>query len=743
MHMNTSLSIFARALASENVTFTFDANAETASFDVKNRHLVMPVWDVSDTLRTMLVAHEIAHALWTPYEVSERLFKEAEAQGMSADLLHRICNMIEDVRIEKLMKAKYPGTRRDFFLGYREIVDKGMFNLNTLDWSKADMIGRLNGHFKWGVPGFITIPMNDEEWAVAAEVDAVETFEEAFDLAKRLYQHPSMERQRKHFEEKAQSQSGVGGNGGDKTENGEGQEDATEDCNDLTDLGGSFARKDGKEYFVSNVTISPLARVQDAIIPTSYLMSRYDKAYTAYGCGVNVDAYRAYVRESDAFVRQLVAQFERKKAADEIRRERPKQTGMLNLDRLHQYRTHDDIFLSKIIKQDGKNHGIMFLIDFSGSMGTTIGNCVHQVMQLVWFCEKAKIPFQVYGFTGLASWANEGVFEREQKEYLAKNPSDPYGVNFRCTTLELQPKNPRPTSVTYGDTRLVCLASSDDSAHDRERLLAYLYETYCSENRGAHVIPFGGTPTVESVAIISQVMRDWVEAKNIQIPTLMIVTDGQPNGISTYDGNYNGAYINENNTLCVQNEIFGSVTQVDHSMTGIDIPNAAIGTMLHDLRKNLNARCVGMYVANGRTLSDAYFRSFCITRKEYRDSRKQFAYDSYDQSPRYEACNKAFVDGAMVLPKSIYPGYDSYFIIRSMKAVSDEEAIVDQGSFVKVKNTFVKTMGKRSSSRVFLSKYVDIVAGVPMREDDDPIYRLPFGFSYEDLIKHRQAKQRK
>jgi hypothetical protein len=117
MHMNTSLSIFARALASENVTFAFDANAETASFDVKARHLVMPVWDVSDTLRTMLVAHEIAHALWTPYEQSDKLFREAEAQGMSGELLHRICNMIEDVRIEKLMKAKYPRYAPRLLLG--------------------------------------------------------------------------------------------------------------------------------------------------------------------------------------------------------------------------------------------------------------------------------------------------------------------------------------------------------------------------------------------------------------------------------------------------------------------------------------------------------------------------------------------------------------------------------------------------------------------------------------------------
>jgi hypothetical protein len=68
-----------------------------------------------------------------------------------------------------------------------------------------------------------------------------------------------------------------------------------------------------------------------------------------------------------------------------------------------------------------------------------------------------------------------------------------------------------------------------------------------------------------------------------------------------------------------------------------------------------------------------------------------------------------------------------------MKAVSDEDAIVEKGSFVKVKNTFVKTMGKRNSSRIFLSKYVDIVAGQPLREEDEKIYRLPFGMTWEEL----------
>jgi hypothetical protein len=114
------------------------------------------------------------------------------------------------------------------------------------------------------------------------------------------------------------------------------------------------------------------------------------------------------------------------------------------------------------------------------------------------------------------------------------------------------------------------------------------------------------------------------------------------------------------------------------------------------------------------------YRSMCITRKEYRermhtrDSVNGYAYDSLDESPRYEACSEQYESGALILPKSTYPGYDAYFLIRSMKAVSDEDAIVEKGSFVKVKNTFVKTMGKRSSSR-------------------EKIYRLPFGMTWEEL----------
>jgi hypothetical protein len=153
-----------------------------------------------------------------------------------------------------------------------------------------------------------------------------------------------------------------------------------------------------------------------------------------------------------------------------------------------------------------------------------------------------------------------------------------------------------------------------------------------------------------------------------------------------------------------------------------------------------------MYVDHSRKLSEHMFRSMCVTRKEYRermhtrDTVNGYSYDSLDESPRYDACAEQYESGALILPKSTYPGYDAFFLIRSMKAVSDEDAIVEKGSFVKVKNTFVKTMGKRSSSRVFLSKYVDIVAGQPLRDEDEKIYRLPFGLTWEEYQKKKYKR---
>lgn len=708
--MNDSLSIFARALATENLSFSFDPTAETAAFDVKNRHLVMPVWDVSETVQTMLIAHEISHALWTPYEQSEKLLDEAERQGYDKRILHRIANVVEDVRIEKLMKEKFPGTRRDFYLGYKEIVDRDMFKLHKIDWSKADLVQRMNAHFKWGSPGFITLPLSDAEQKIAAAIDRVQTFDQTIAVAKILYDHPAMQDAIQKAKQPKQSGEAEGGN-----------EPGPEVPGDLSS---AISKKDGENYTATTVTINAIKNLSDQIISTECLLRLYE---SREGSPLNMENYRKFVRQSDAFVRQLVAQFERRKAADEIRKERPKQTGALNLDRLHQYRTHDDIFLSKIIKPEGKNHGIVFLIDCSGSMDKVFGDCILQVLQLVWFCEKAKIPFEVFGFTDCHHPDWKAKSEKAAEEYLKANPQDPNLRNFRYRDNP-EAINPKMTSINYGHTKLIQFASSRDKADARERLLAFLYES-CVQGARYREFHLGGTPTVEAVSYATQFVKDWVEANNIQIPTLMVVTDGEPNGIHFNDptGNLNNPRIYrtyECNSLTVCNEILGTVIRFPTANhPGLDLSNAIIGTMLLSLRTALNARCVGMFVGP-KTFGESLFQRFCITRREYANDPQIWSRTN-STSPRYEAAKEMYEDGALLLPQEMYPGYDAFFLVKTPKIVDDADAIADKGNFTKVKNTFVKTMGKRGCSRVFLSKYVDIVAGQPLRKEDETLYKKP------------------
>jgi hypothetical protein len=496
-----------------------------------------------------------------------------------------------------------------------------------------------------------------------------------------------------------------------------------------TDIKGGGKEKDGDTYTSSVITLTGLKDYRKAIISTDMLRDSFTSA-NPYYLEASLTKYREYVRQSDAFVRQLVAQFERKKAADEIRRERPKQTGMLNLDRLHQYRTHDDIFLSKIVKKDGKNHGIVFLLDFSGSMQSSIENCFLQVLQLVWFCEKAKIPFDVFGFTDVHGYAMYGDAFYKSYHDFHNNPANE-GKQF---IHPLQPEVARscPTGILYENARLIHLASSKDDAKKREQLLSMLYGSLVSADLpGSNLLTLHGTPTVEALAIATEYMKDWVTENNIQIPTLMVVTDGAPNGVTVKDAETSNLYrYCSNSTITVVNEMLGTVERV-HTMDtpGLCIGNMVISTMLNSLRAKLNARCIGMYVG-GHRMNDQTFMGFCMSHKEREDFYGDHRNHRVEVSdlPRYAAAEEAYKDGCVMVHPDIFPGYDSYFLTKTPKIVKDEDAIADGGTFTKIKNTFIKTMAKRSGNRVFLTRYVDIVAGQPVKKMIDSMYGVALSF---------------
>ena len=91
--------LLAKLLANENLT-VLQEPVKTASFDVKNRVLRLPQWkDLSEDLLDLFIGHEVGHALYTTRAFwSDELKQIKHFQGY--------LNVLEDVRIEKLIKRK-------------------------------------------------------------------------------------------------------------------------------------------------------------------------------------------------------------------------------------------------------------------------------------------------------------------------------------------------------------------------------------------------------------------------------------------------------------------------------------------------------------------------------------------------------------------------------------------------------------------------------------------------------------
>ena len=109
--------------------------------------------------------------------------------------------------------------------------------------------------------------------------------------------------------------------------------------------------------------------------------------------------YQKYKKSANKEVNYLVKEFECRKSADAYSRATTSRTGVLDTTKLHTYRYNEDLFKKVTVIPDGKNHGLVFVLDWSGSMANVLMDTLKQLYNLVWFCKKVSIPFRVYAFT--------------------------------------------------------------------------------------------------------------------------------------------------------------------------------------------------------------------------------------------------------------------------------------------------------------------------------------------------------
>ena len=171
-------SDLAKLLATENVTVQH-RKVSTASFNPKTRVLTLPIWKkMSPELYDLLLSHEVGHALWTPAEGWH------EAVCEKGSNYKGFLNVIEDARIEKKIKRKYPGLRRCYVKGFAEIMNMKLFGIESFDELNT-FIDRINVFTKSSYTA--AIDFNDEEQTIIEEIKNLESWDDVVSMTNKLW----------------------------------------------------------------------------------------------------------------------------------------------------------------------------------------------------------------------------------------------------------------------------------------------------------------------------------------------------------------------------------------------------------------------------------------------------------------------------------------------------------------------------------------------------------------------------
>jgi hypothetical protein len=146
---------------------------------------------MSNDLYDLLVGHEVGHALYTPIDENE--FKKHK-------IPHSYFNVVEDIRIDKKMKNKYPGLRKSYYNGYNELIEKDFFGTSEIDVNKIRFIDRLNIFAKSGQRELIEFNNIEKEFITRS--DKLETWADVVKLTKDIYAYS----QEEQFDEEEQEQ---------------------------------------------------------------------------------------------------------------------------------------------------------------------------------------------------------------------------------------------------------------------------------------------------------------------------------------------------------------------------------------------------------------------------------------------------------------------------------------------------------------------------------------------------------
>ncbi len=391
----------------------------------------------------------------------------------------------------------------------------------------------------------------------------------------------------------------------------------------------------------------------------------------------NMKDWLKFRSENKSIVSYMAKEFEMRKSADEFKRTKVAKTGVLNPNKLHAYKFSEDLFLRSNVVSDGKNHGFVMFIDWSGSMSPNMSNTIDQLMLIAMFCKKVNIPFDVFAFT--TSWGRE---ESERGSYKFENRTKgDLVINGQFNLLHL-------ISSTLSTAKF-----NTSMMHLRWMRNGMSYDSYDS-NIVSSNLRLGGTPLNEAICSAFEIVPMFQKKNKVQIVNTIFLTDGQGSRLGghwNYDND--GNWMRDSASYKSRTVITDPVTKLHYDSRGAGFDGGQAVNLLKALKDRTECRVIGFYIAPmGRSFSREV--SWMTNNYEALDKMK-----------------KDLKDNAFTILDSDV-GYEQFFILsdKSLKVEAGELEIDDKMTKGRMKNAFVKSRKNKIGNKAMLSKFCEFVA---------------------------------
>ena len=414
--------------------------------------------------------------------------------------------------------------------------------------------------------------------------------------------------------------------------------------------------------------ITPAKRVQQ-------LLSEYYDRSIKEGI-LSEEKIKEYVNEfkskNERYVSLLAKEFEMRKAAKAFSKTKISDTGDIDVNKLSSYKFDDNIFRKVMIVPKGKSHGLILLLDRSGSMSENMAGSIEQILILSMFCRKVNIPFIVYGF------------------------GDCVGSNMIDSGL-----------------------SSRDSY---ERHNSRYYANYIGQPESENL---SNTPMNQAIVALAGVMKAFRKQNNLDLSSLVIVHDGDADNCSSY--RTMGMRTNwktdveeefEVTTMFNANSTNVVITDRQHKYQRqlIGKPESTPSDILTNgildwFRVTTESKVFGFFLLpshRGSVKNAIYNRYVFPDGSDLNQLQRTDSVKKYDEQVRLL---KEFRSEKFLI--SHRPGYDAFYLVAGgSDLVTETEEIEVEGKVTtsKLKNAFMKFNKKKAINRVLVSKFIQGIA---------------------------------